>query len=57
MFTTVAEDTYMDYPYCDGAGKNVDLAIKDENMIVHVCHYVMLHTEESIFVGNSNNKK
>ncbi len=57
MFTTVAEDTYMDYPYCDAAGKTVDLAIKDENMIAHVCHYVMLHTAESIFDGISNNKK
>jgi hypothetical protein len=57
MFTTVAEDTYMDYPYCDAAGKTVDLANKDEHMIAHVCHYVMLHTVESIFVGNPNNKK
>jgi hypothetical protein len=30
MFTTVAEDTYMVYPYCDAGGKTVDLAIKDE---------------------------
>jgi hypothetical protein len=57
MFTTVAEDTYMNYPYCDAGGKTVDLAIKDENMMAHVCHYVMLHTAESIFVGNLNNKK
>jgi hypothetical protein len=57
MFTTVAEDTYMDYPYCDAGGKTVDLAIKDENMIAHVCHYVMLLTAESILVGNPNNKK
>jgi hypothetical protein len=57
MFTTVAEDTFMDYPYCDTAGKTVDLTIKDENMIAQVCHYVMLHTAESIFVSNPNNKK
>jgi hypothetical protein len=57
MFTTVAEDTYMNYLYCDAGGKTVDLAIKDQNMMAHVCHYVMLHTAESIFVGNHNNKK
>jgi hypothetical protein len=57
MFTTVAEDTYMDYPYCSAAVKTVDLAIKDENMIAQVCHYVMLHTAKSIFVGNPKNKK
>jgi hypothetical protein len=57
MFTTVAEDTYMDYLYCDAAGNTVDLAIKDENMIAHVCQYVMLHTAESIFACNPNNKK
>jgi hypothetical protein len=57
MFTTVAEDTYMDYPYCDAGDKTVDLAIKDENMMVHVCHYMMLHTAESIFASNPNNKK
>jgi hypothetical protein len=27
MFTTVVEDTYMEYPYCDAAGKTVDLTI------------------------------
>jgi hypothetical protein len=57
MFTNVAEDTYMNYLYCDAVGKTVDLAIKDENMMAHVCHYVMLHTAEFIFVGNPNNKK
>jgi hypothetical protein len=57
MFTTVAEDTYMDYPYRDAGGKDVDLSIKDENMIAHVCHCVMLHTAEFIFIGNPNNKK
>jgi hypothetical protein len=57
IFTTVADNTYTDYPYCDATGKNVDLAIEDENMIAHVCHNVMLHTAESIFVGNPNNKK
>jgi hypothetical protein len=57
MLTTVAEDTYMDYPNCDADGKTVDLAFKNENTIAHVCHYVVLHTVESIFVSNSNNKK
>ncbi len=33
MFTTVAEDTYIDYPYCDAGGKTVDLAINYENMM------------------------
>jgi hypothetical protein len=57
MFTTVAEDTYMDYPFCDAGGKTVDLAIKNENMNAHVHHYVMLHIAESIFVSNPNSKK
>jgi hypothetical protein len=52
MFTTVTEDSYTDYPYHDASGKTVHLAIKDENMTAHVCHYVMLHTAESIFVNN-----
>ncbi len=46
----------MNYPYCDASGKTADLAIKEENMMAHVCHYVMVHTAESIFVGNPNNK-
>ena len=25
--------------------------------MVHICHYIMLHTAESQFVGNPNNKK
>ena len=37
--------------------KLLTLQLRFENMIVHVCHYVMLHTAESIFVGNPNNKK
>jgi hypothetical protein len=37
--------------------KLLTLQLRFENMIVHVCHYVMLHTVESIFVGNPNNKK
>jgi hypothetical protein len=57
MFTTVAEDTYLDYRRCDAGGKTDDLVIKNDNMIVHVCHHVMLHTAESVFFGNPNNKK
>jgi hypothetical protein len=57
LFATVAEDTYTDYWYCDARGKTVDLAIKNENMIVHVCHYVMLLPLEPIFVSTPNNKK
>jgi hypothetical protein len=29
IFTTVAEDTFMIYPYGDAGGKTVDLAIKN----------------------------
>ncbi len=53
MFTSIAEDTYTDFLYCDACGKDVGIAIKDENMIAHDCHYVMLHTAESIFVKQS----
>ena len=38
-------------------GQEVDLAIQDKVMIAHICHYVMLHTAESQFVVNPNNKK
>jgi hypothetical protein len=37
--------------------KLLTLQLKMKNMMVHVCHYVMLHTAESIFVGNPNKKK
>jgi hypothetical protein len=37
--------------------KLLTLQLKMKNMMAHVCHYVMLHTAESIFVGNPNNKK
>ena len=57
LFTTVAEDTQTSYPYLNAGGQEVDLAIQDEVMMAHICHYVMLHTAESQFVGNPNNKK
>ena len=57
LFTTVAEDVNTSFPYTDASGRQVDLAISDENHIAHVCHYVMLHCAESSFIGNPNNKK
>jgi hypothetical protein len=57
LFTTVAADVNTSFPYTDARGRQVDLAITDENHIAHVCHYVMLHCAESTFIGNPNNKK
>ena len=57
LFATVAEDIRTSYPYVNAKGQEVDLAIQDEVMMAHICHYVMLQTAESQFVGNPNNKK
>jgi hypothetical protein len=57
MFMMIAEDTYTNYPYCDASGCDIYLAILDDSMIAHVCHYVMVHTADSMFISNPNNKK
>ncbi len=57
MFDTVAEDKFTKYSYHNAVGHNVDIAITIEQMIAHVCHYVMLHTVKALYIGNLNNKK
>ncbi len=58
LFTTVAEDLHQSsYPYKNTNNEIIDLAIQDEFMMAHVCHYVMLHAADSQFVGNPQNKK
>ncbi len=57
LFTTVADNVHTAYPYVDASGNTSDLSFTDENTIACVCHYVMLHCAESIFVGNPNNKR
>jgi hypothetical protein len=56
-FTAVADDVHASYPYANAKGHTVDLAFEDEQCIVQVCHYVMLHCTELMFIGNPNNKK
>jgi hypothetical protein len=57
LFTTVAKDKQTTFPYTNKAGKQVNLAFKNENTIAHVCHYVMVHCAEYTFIANPNNKK
>jgi hypothetical protein len=56
LFTMVAKDIQMSYPYVNAKGNTDDLAFDDEHWIAKVCHYVMLHCAKSIFVGNPNKK-
>ncbi len=39
------------YPYTNASGVEVDLAIKDEVMMAHVCHYVMMHTANKLYTA------
>jgi hypothetical protein len=59
LFTTVADDSSRDpsYPYTNAAGDNVDLAIKDEVLMAHACHYVMTHTANKLFLNTQPLKK
>ncbi len=56
LFTLVANDIQMSYPYVNAKGNTIDLAFDDEHCIAKVCHYVMLHCAKSTFVGNPNKK-
>ena len=58
VFTTFAKDAHTtSYPYVDASGNTVDLASDDVHTTAQVCHYVMLHSAESITIGNPNHKK
>jgi hypothetical protein len=50
MFTTMADDddqpSYLD---TNASGVVVDLAIKDEVVMAHACHYVMVHTADKLY--------
>jgi hypothetical protein len=39
------------YPYTNASGIEVDLAIKNEVMMAHVCHYVMVHTADKLYIA------
>ncbi len=45
------------YPYINAAGHTVDLAIQDEVMMAHVCHYVMMHTADKLYAAPPSTKK
>jgi hypothetical protein len=45
------------YPYVNTVGKMVDLAIKDEVLMAHVCHYMMTHTADKLFLTPPIHKK
>ncbi len=50
LFTTVAEERRQppEHPYTTAGGMDVDLAIRDEELMANLCHYVMVHTATSI---------
>ncbi len=52
LYTTVADESSQDpsYPYTNANGDSIDLAIKDEILMAHVCHYVMTHTADKLFL-------
>jgi hypothetical protein len=56
LFTMVANNIQMSYPYVNAKGNTVDLAFDDEHCIAKVCHYVMFHCAESTFFGIPNKK-
>jgi hypothetical protein len=45
------------YPYTNAAGHTVDLAIQDEVMMAHVCHYIMMHTADKLYAAPPSTKK
>jgi hypothetical protein len=55
----VAEDSSHDpsYPYTNASGNQVNLAIKDEVLMAQVCHYVMTHTTDKLFLASQPDKK
>ena len=60
MFTTMADKSLNpdpSYPYINAAGHTVDLAIQDEVMMAHVCHYIMMHTADKLYAAPPSTKK
>jgi hypothetical protein len=60
LFTTMVDKCLNpdpSYPYINDAGHTVDLAIQDEVMMVHVCHYVMMHTAYKLYAAPPATKK
>ena len=51
VFTLVAEEHVLppERPYHTAGGSTVDLAIQDEYMMAHICHYVMTYTYNSLY--------
>ena len=47
----------MTHPYTTANGDTIDLAIKNEVMMAHVCHYVMTHTANKLFLNTPPSKK
>jgi hypothetical protein len=53
MFTTVAEERCQppEHPYHTTGGTDVELAIQDEELMAHLCHFVMVHTAASLHLA------
>jgi hypothetical protein len=59
LYTTMADKSLNpdpSYPCINAAGHTVDLAIQDEVMIVHVCHYIMMHTVDKLYATPPSTK-
>ena len=59
VFTTVAEEHNVppDRPYHATSGDLVDLAIHDECVMAHICHYVMIHMANAIYSAETVHPK
>jgi hypothetical protein len=59
LYTTVADESKQppSYPYRNATGVDVDLAMKDEILMAHICHYVMTHTADKLFHTTQPPKK
>jgi hypothetical protein len=59
LFITMAEEAYTKplYPYLNEKGDEADLAINDEVLMAHVCHYVMTHMADKLYLNPQSAKK
>ncbi len=58
IFTTIAEqEVDPSYPYTNRSGVTVDLANKNEVMMAHVCHYIMLLTVNKLYIDPPSSPK
>ena len=55
LYTTIADAHKLppNYPYRTAGRTDIDLALQDDDVMAHICHYVMVHTAESIYSNDT----